>query len=276
MSTQDIFSPAGSGDLDAVRAWLDRDPGLANVKQVGGEEAGRTPLQVAAMAGHLAVVKLLVERGAEIYAVAQHGYPAVAHAHWEKQPGVVEYFLGEAARHETMLGAPTFGLGIDINLAARLHWTEVVRRHLAVDTLAVHRRGVIGETPLHWAAHNGYLDVVTLLLDAGADVGAEEIGLYGGQPLAWASERQAGIVKLLLARGAEVNARNRRKGSDWEGKTALIVNATQRDDCAEVTELLLAAGADASLRGADGKTALDHATAGGRTRVEAILRRAAT
>jgi ankyrin repeat protein len=41
--------------------------------------------------------------------------------------------------------------------------------------------------------------------------------------------------------------------------TPLITNATQKDDCAEVTELLLDAGADIHAKDAAGKTALDWA-----------------
>jgi ankyrin repeat protein len=54
--------------------------------------------------------------------------------------------------------------------------------------------------------------------------------------------------------------------------TPLIMNASQNDDCAEVTELLLGAGAEVGAVDGKGKTALDYAVDGRNHRVEAILR----
>lgn len=277
-----IFAAITAGDLGAVRRLLDADPAAAHARQLTRTEQGAiapghawpTALQRAAEAGHLEIIRLLVARGAELYETAEWGYPAVFHAAYAKKPGVIEYFLGEGARDGRMRGAPTYGLGIDVNLAARLGWTEIVRGHLACDPLAVHRRGVIGETPLHWSAHNDHLEIVEALLEAGADVEADEIGLYGGKPLHWAAEHAPRIVKLLLDRGARVDSRNKMPG-DLEGCTPLIMCARQHNDCAECAELLLAAGADPQAVDGEGKNALDRAAAGGHAKVEAVLRSAA-
>jgi ankyrin repeat protein len=274
-----IFTAIEAGHVSEVQRLLDADPGLADGRLVGRNPDGTpqrgsdcaTPLQIAAAAGQLAIVKLLIERGAEIYEAAQWGYPAVDHALSAKRPAVVAYLLGEAARHPTMLGAPTYGLGLDVNLAARYGMADLVKAHLSLDKLAVHRRGIIGETPLHWAAHNGHEAIVRMLLDAGADIEADEIGCYGGKPLHWASEHEPQVVRLLLARGAKVNSRNVRKGSEFEGATPLIMVATQRDDCAECAEFLLAAGADLKAVDAKGRTALDWARQRGAKRIEAAL-----
>src|SRR4051812_10511644 len=55
--------------------------------------------------------------------------------------------------------------------------------------------------------------------------------------------------------------------------TPLIMNATQSDDCAEATVLLIAAGADLTAADARGKTALAHATERGLSRIIEVLRR---
>jgi ankyrin repeat protein len=60
--------------------------------------------------------------------------------------------------------------------------------------------------------------------------------------------------------------------SDFYGMTPLIMNASQKDDCAEVAELLIHAGADLGAVDAQGRTALDCAIEGGHHQVEAILR----
>src|SRR5262249_11049026 len=65
-----------------------------------------------------------------------------------------------------------------------------------------------GETILMTAARVGNIDVVKMLLDRGAEVNAREE--YKGQTaLMWAAaERHTGIVKLLLAHGADWKVRS--------------------------------------------------------------------
>jgi ankyrin repeat protein len=161
---------------------------------------------------------------------------------------------------------------VTINLAARQGWSDIVRKHLEVDPLSVHQRGWIGDTALHWSAHNNHVEIVALLLDAGADIEADEIGCYGGKPLHWASEHAPVAVELLLGRGADVNSRNVKVDSEFYGMTPLIMNATQKDDCSEVTELLLGARAEIHATDAAGKTALAHAQERGLTRIVEVLR----
>ena len=111
-----------------------------------------------------------------------------------------------------------------------------------------------------------------MLLDAGADIEADEIGWIGGKPLQWASEHEPATVRLLLERGADVNARNIIKDSMFFEFTPLIMNASQKNDCSEVTEILLNAGADIKATDAQGKTALDHAMALKNEHITSVLR----
>ncbi len=65
-------------------------------------------------------------------------------------------------------------------------------------------------------ARTGNVEAATLLLDAGADVNAIE--LWGQQSaLMWAAaQKQPAMIKLLIARGADVDARGAVR--NWERK----------------------------------------------------------
>ena len=266
-ATQAIFPALESGDLDGVRRLLDEDPGLVHVRHADPDLHHWTPLQFAAAKGQLAACRLLVERGAEVYTNPMNTYPPVIQAAWNEHAEVVKYFLEEIPDK----AEGTNGLGVAINLAAREGWIEIVRKHIERDPLSVYQRGWIGDSPLHWPSHNNYTEIVSLLLDAGADIEADEINCYGGKPLHWASEHAPSAVRLLLERGAAVNSRNMKADSEFYGMTPLIMNATQKNDCAEVTELLINAGADIAAVDAKGKTALAHAREHGLTRIQEVL-----
>jgi uncharacterized protein len=266
-TTQGIFPALESGDLDAIRRLLEEDPGLVHVRHADPDVHHWTPLQFAAAKGQLGACRLLVERGAEVYTNPMNTYAPVMQAAWNKHAEVVKYFLEEIPDK----AAGTNGLGVAINLAARQGWIEIVRKHIERDPLSVHQRGWIGDSPLHWPSHNNYTEIISVLLDAGADIEADEINCYGGKPLHWASEHAPAAVRVLLDRGAAVNSRNLKADSEFYGMTPLIMNATQKNDCAEVTELLINAGADIAAVDANGKTALAHARERGLTRIQEVL-----
>lgn len=267
ISPQGILGDIERGDVDSLRARLDADPMLVYARYPAPHSDFLTTLQIAAGKGQLEACRLLVERGAEVYTNPMNTYPPVMHAAWNGHQKVVDYFLHEIPEKAD----GTNGLGVTIHLAGRQGWAEIVRRHIKADPLSVHQRGWIGDTPLHWTAHNGSVEIIGMLLDAGADIEADEINCYGGKPLHWASEHAPAGVELLLARGADVNSRNHKADSSFLGMTPLIMNATQKDDCAEVTRLLLDAGADAQATDANGKTALAHAQERGLARVTEAL-----
>ena len=97
------------------------------------------------------------------------------------------------------------------------------------------------------------------------------LSLYGDKALHWASEHETDSVRLLLEYGADVNCRNIKEG-DFSGYTPLIMNASQQDDCEEVTGILIDAGADVHATDTAGKTALDRATENGLKRIPDVLK----
>lgn len=269
MMSEQFYALVRANDLEGVGQALDQDASLVDVPNMAARASeGRdwdevSPLHVAAKLGYLSMARLLVERGATVYSHPFCSYPAVVVAAWQGHAEVVAYFLDEIPDK----AAGTLGIGVTCNLAGRQGWIKQVRMHLERDPLAVHQRGWIGDTPLHWPSHNGYLEIVELLLAHGADPNVEENNWIGGTPVHWAAEREVKILERLAAAGGDMNARVTRPGSHHLGATPLIWCAKQRDDCAEAASALLSLGADPVLTDAEGKTALDYAG----PRVRAVL-----
>jgi hypothetical protein len=265
----EIFEAIEGGDIPRVARLIAASPDLVGVwrrTEYGGWES---TLHVAAGEGSLELVRLLVEAGADVYPSRQSDYPPVFRARMDSGDGVAEFLLAASAERDHGR-PPTFGCGIDIVLAARLGMRDRVVMHIEKDPFAVFRRGCIGETVLHWPAHNGYVDVVEALIGAGAVVDADEIGLYGGKPLHWAAEHEPGCVRVLLAHGADPNSRNFQPGG-FEGFTPLHMCASQPEECVENAELLLEAGADLHARDAGERTPYDVAVLNGRRRMAEYL-----
>jgi hypothetical protein len=92
------------------------------------------------------------------------------------------------------------------------------------------------QTPLSWAARNGYEAVVKLLLEKGAELESKD-NRYGQTPLSWAAgSGHEAVVKLLLEKGAELESKSR------NGQTPLSWAA--EDGHEAVVKLLLEKGAE--------------------------------
>ena len=63
-------------------------------------------------------------------------------------------------------------------------------------------KDVDGQTPLSWAAGNGYEAIVQLLLER-EGVDAESKDSYGQTPLSWAAENGHEAIVKLLEKGTE-------------------------------------------------------------------------
>lgn len=128
---------------------------------------------------------------------------------------------------------------------------EAVRQ--AVDSgFDIDQKDGRGRTALHTAVEHGNLEIVRLLLEKGAKVNAKD--KYKTTPiwmLAEADDEQVAleIFQLLISHGADVNIRN-------EDKKTLLMQACE-DDSVEVVRLLLDAGADPNIKDDEGETAIE-------------------
>ena len=163
-----------------------------------------------AVSKHMAVCRLLLERGARPSLEDQGGATVVAAAAENDLPDMVELLLAHGA-------AP--------NIQDDSTWSA-----------------------LTWAGYFGELGMATALVKHGANVrhgeatGDPEVVLAAGQP---------GILRLLLDRGARINAR------DNKGQTAM--HYAVKNNNVQMARLLLKRGATLNARDKSGKTPLDYA-----------------
>src|SRR5918993_5640675 len=133
-----------------------------------------------------------------------------------------------------------------LTAAVRAKPRAAVERLLADDFGLVQARDHAGSTVLHHTAGFGSIETMMLLLDRGADVNAKN--RRGSTPLHWAIHDEA-KVRLLLSRGAAVNAKQ------IEGRTPLFLAAALANGNAAL-HLLLAQGANPNVATSNGQTPL--------------------
>lgn len=136
-----IHDAVVAGDMTALRAAFGDDPAFPNVR----DECGDPPLDAAIYAGPVALVRALIELGADVNYEATDGFPSLIAAIDRQAPG----------RHEIL--------------------------ELLLDAGAdVQQRGLNDYTPLHHAVSRDDAVAVTMLLDRGADPAARtRIDNYG-------------------------------------------------------------------------------------------------
>jgi len=202
----------------AVRGGLEDAVNLVieaggNVNYVYKGDSGRTPLHVAADNGHVRIIEVLWNKGADCLAMSEDGSGTIP---------LQSALINKHAEAADLLVA-----------------------------ISVHQRSADGYTALHQLGRSHYLGVTEtarLLIGKGADVTAKG-GPSGVTPLHWASasdsEDKLRLMRLLLDNKADVNAQ------DAHGWTPLHVAA--RNTARKSAKLLIESGADLTAQDADGK-----------------------
>jgi len=137
--------------------------------------------------------------------------------------------------------------GYTLIVAATYGYYDCAEYLIQMGTDAAYYNAELQETPLEMAVSRGYLDIVQLLVENGADV--NQTGELFGSILQVAAISSAHITQYLVEHGADLDYQME------NGNTALMAAVQAgRTDCAEI---LLEAGADVNLENEDGKTASD-------------------
>ena len=247
-----LMTAARAGRADAVRVLLAHGAAV-NAR----DKRGQTPLMWAAARNNGGVIRLLVEAGADL-TVRTNNQPTGRAAQ-------MTIFNAPAPTGFTALLFAVRAGAIDATAALLDAGAEIN------DTLSD------GESALVVATANAHWQLAELLLDRGADptlAGAGWNALhqtvhsrrpnlgYTPGPVPTGNVDSLVVVKKLLARGIDVNARMTRNGmKDGQrnrvnrlGATAFFLAAKNTD--MEVLTLLAGAGANANIRSADGTTPL--------------------
>ena len=225
---EEFYKAISSGDIAAVRKLLQIDASLAKTN----DRYSYRPLHWAAWGGRTDIGELLIQSGADVNAkaygaFATHNYTALHVAASKGHKEFVELLLKK---------------GADVN--AQNTEVEAFRG----DNWAM--------TPMHSAVIGGNIFIVKALIEKNARVDEPNHGNL--RPLYYAAaDGKLDIVRLLLKHKADVNAKARQSIFTRGDHTALHTAALNGH--AEVVKALIESEADVYAKARDGKTALDEA-----------------
>ncbi|RYP60841.1 hypothetical protein DL770_009919 [Monosporascus sp. CRB-9-2] len=199
------WGEADKGALAVMNDLLIKDKGAAIEAKY--KEYGQAPLSWAAGEGHELVVRLLVEKGADIEAKDGYGRTPLSWAAGNGHEAVVRMLVEKGADIEAKDG---YG-------QTPLSWAAG-NGHEAVMGMLVEKGAAIeakdkehGRTPLWWAAEYGHEAVVRMLVEKGADIEAKD--RKGQTPLSWAAEYgHEAVMGMLVEKGAAIEAKDKEHG----------------------------------------------------------------
>ncbi|HTL28760.1 MAG TPA: ankyrin repeat domain-containing protein [Tepidisphaeraceae bacterium] len=191
--TTALHRAADKGHLEIVRLLLDRgaDPDIRD------EGDNAMAMHFAAESGHLDVIKLLVERGADVNGFGDvHGWDIIGWAtlHHKTHADVANYLLANGAQHNIFSAVAMGDVEAIRNLAP-------IRRDVIDKPMAIWEAR---RRPLHLAVMKHQPTVIPVLLDLGADIEATDVDQL--TPLDYATLRnEKACAEILLSRGARIN-----------------------------------------------------------------------
>jgi ankyrin repeat protein len=220
------------------------------------DRRSETPLQYAAVAGSVDAMKFLIASGADVNVQNEFGATAVI---WSATDLAKVKLLVE---HGARVNDATRRGRTALLIAAMSDSSAEIVRYLVGHGADPQVKDFLKTTTLRAATLGNDTETIRIMIEAGVDVNAAD--LPGITPLMMAAgwNGKVAAVKMLLAKGANVNAVSRpvmglpsRNGpSEFGNMTALLMSAAFGPP--ELIETLLKAGADVNARDVRGMTSL--------------------
>ncbi|KAL8844430.1 MAG: hypothetical protein Q9176_001340 [Flavoplaca citrina] len=173
----------------------------------------RTPLQEALMRSHLSIAEFLLERGASVDSHDSEGWtPLHQMAHSGKEPlKIVNLLLDKGSDIEAKTFTKNSTNFVFDNQATPL-FLAAIQGHKGTIKALMDRganarcRNMIGEMPIHVACWRGHASVVKMMLEMGIDIEEKDLTYEETPLLKAASTGQIHVLRLLLERGANMDA----------------------------------------------------------------------
>ncbi|KAF7983634.1 hypothetical protein HWV62_20572 [Athelia sp. TMB] len=248
-----LYYACFTGSLQAVQTLVSNE---ADVNKAGREAATR-PLLIASSEGHLDIVNVLLEKGADIDVKGGFCASALQAASAEGHLEMAKLLLKNGADVNNAGG--TYGSALQAASARdRLEITKLLLENGADVNIA---GGAYGSA-LQAASAGGHLEIAKLLVENGADVNFAE-GLDGSALQAASAEGHHEIARLLLENGADVNIAGAGYGS--------ALQAASAEGHLEISKLLLENRAEVNIAGGAYGSALQAASAEGHLEIAKLL-----
>lgn len=258
-----FIEKAIQGDLGAVSLFLQAgmNPNVqAPLVIINAPEDG-TALMFAAYRGHIEVMQALLNAHADVNERNQNGASALDWAAYGGQPEAIQLLLNagidnklkDEAISSAVRGGDLKILRTLVDSGARLDQaaaadllsdavtggTDPEIAKLLLDTgIDINGKSADGDTALHYAVrYENSLPAIALLLARGADVNARNDN--GETPIMWADSLT--VVRVLIVSGADVNAKDHRGNSVL---TSFFGRSIAKNDLEQIMKSLIKRGAD--------------------------------
>jgi serine/threonine-protein phosphatase 6 regulatory ankyrin repeat subunit B len=209
--TQQLRSAIESRDLRMINSLIEIKPDINALT-----EDGSSLLIIASQKGYLEIVKLLLNKKANVnFAISTNLFTALHLATLNGHNNVVEELLANGAD----VKAKTINNFTALHLASQYGHLEIVRTLIKADPASLDQTTDLGVTSLNFAAKNGFLEIVRELISEGADVNiktnSNNTALHSAS-----AEGHLEVVKAILnAKPEDINSIN------LNGCTALHLSA---------------------------------------------------